>query len=181
MITHDPTTVDPPRRTRRWWLVATPIVVLIFGAGFGFAYLIGRSPSPLPTPTPPPAPAMFTLRGSVTVYNDFTGSLDIATDTNCQGAKGYSDLTPGTAVTVQGPQGQIVATGSLQMGTPGDGHPITIGDFHATSFESCSMPFTVPGVPQGLTSYSVTVSHRGTQVFSADQAAFGGVHLSIGR
>jgi len=41
------------------------------------------------------------------------------------------------------------------------------------------MTFSVRGVPRGLPSYSVTISHRGTEVYTPE-AAQAGVALEIG-
>lgn len=58
---------------------------------------------------------------------------------------------------VQGPQGQTVATGALMDGEIGDG-------------SVCRFAFTVPAVPANLASYSITISHRGTQVLTPEAA-----------
>jgi hypothetical protein len=41
------------------------------------------------------------------------------------------------------------------------------------------MPFMVQGVPRGLPTYSVTISHRGTDVYTQEEAQ-AGVALEFG-
>jgi hypothetical protein len=93
----------------------------------------------------------------------------VMTSTNCQGEGPYSDLVPGTAVVVTGPQGQVLGTGALGEGVPDMG----------TVLPSCVLPFSVSDIPLNEASYSVTVSHRGTQVFTPD-VAHAGIGLTIG-
>lgn len=91
-----------------------------------------------------------------------------STARGCQGTGGYSDLSAGTAVIVKDPEGRQVAVGALQAGHLADGNS-----------NSCVMTFAVPGVPRGLSSYSVTISRRGTQVATPDRAQ-AGMTLCIG-
>ena len=70
-----------------------------------------------------------------------------------------------------------MATGSLTYGVA-----TTIPATYAWQLDrviSCSMSFEVPNVPDGLSSYSVTVTHRGTQVIPKDQA-HGEARLTLG-
>lgn len=109
----------------------------------------------------------FTMTGSLIVIDQSSLLPDLQTDkANCQGTGGFSDLSPGTAVLVQDSTGQTIATGSLAAGK------------RDPSSGACLMPFTVTDVKDGLGSYSVTISHRGTQVFTAANA-HSGVILTI--
>lgn len=88
--------------------------------------------------------------------NNFNGD-------QCKAVNGYDDIATGTAVVVGGPTGQI-GVGALSDGTVSNG--------------TCSFSFDVP-VPSGLSAYTVTISHRGTQTFTPDQLD-GGIRLSLG-
>jgi len=73
---------------------------------------------------------------------------------------GYSDISAGTAVTIGDQTGATIAVGQLDAGR-------AIGD--SASFDAgCVFAFDVKA-PGGRTEYTVTVSHRGTQVFTPDQ------------
>lgn len=109
----------------------------------------------------------FTMTGSLIVIDQSSLLPDLQTDkANCQGTGGFSDLTPGTAVLVQDSTGQTLSTGSLRAGK------------RDAASGACLMPFTVTDVKDGLRSYSVTISHRGTQVFTSGNA-HSGVILTI--
>lgn len=111
-------------------------------------------------------PSTFTMRGSVRI-NKTVGDPPFSTKgVACQGAGGYSDITPGTAVIVQDATGHTVGTGALQVGYPATTtiNDPGFGDKPLAYVYACSLSFLVPDVPDGLSSYSVTVSHRGTQV-----------------
>ena len=97
----------------------------------------------------------------------------------CKGKGGYSDISPGSEVTVKNATGQVVATGALTRGTVGASLPTTFAGQPVKLIVSCAMTFEVPKVPDGLPSYSVTVTHRGTQVIPKDQA-HGEVRLTLG-
>jgi hypothetical protein len=89
----------------------------------------------------------------VRILSEYTEDFDTS---SCEGTGGYSDMTPGTAVTVADSTGNVVATGAL-----GEGRDLGTG---------CDLTFDVPGVPAGLSEYVVTVSHRGSQVYSYQRA-----------
>ncbi len=121
------------------------------------------SPGSIPLPK-----NTFMLTGVLTIESGPSGvrsSGTGGTDSDCQGTGGYSDLTPGTAVKVSDRSGQVVATGSITGGqvqtTYFDGQNVVTG---------CQLGFTVNDVPDGLPSYVLTVSHRGDQFLTADQA-----------
>jgi hypothetical protein len=117
-------------------------------------------------------PDTFTMRGSIRIDNVGTGHPFTNTGSSCSGAGGYSDITPGAAVIVKDVQGQTVATGALQVGYPATttmSMP-AIGISATPYVYACSLAFSVPKVPAGLERYTVTVSHRGTQVVTEADA-----------
>jgi hypothetical protein len=83
----------------------------------------------------------------------------------CQGSGGYSDLRPGSGVTVQDASGTIVAVGSLTIGVPSGG--------------GCDLYFEVPDLPTS-DFYQIEVGNRGTVTFTEEQAHGGEVMLTIG-
>jgi len=83
----------------------------------------------------------------------------------CEGDGGYSDMSPGTGVTVKNGKGEIVATTELKSGTG--------------SSYSCKMPFAFT-VTEGEDTYVVSISHRGENSYSFDQLKFQGVNLHLG-
>jgi hypothetical protein len=115
----------------------------------------------------------FVLVGTLTIEQSSSDlsngpSLIAPTAQGCQGTGSYSDLSAGTAVVVTDSQGQQVAVGAMQTGRLTDGQR-----------NRCVMPFSVQDVPRGLPTYSVTISHRGTQVYTPQEAQ-AGVALEIG-
>lgn len=109
----------------------------------------------------------FTMTGTLILVDQTSLSASAQVDkTPCQGTGGFSDLSPGTAVLVQDSTGQTLATGSLGAG------------WRDGASGACMLPFTVADVRDGLSAYSVTISHRGTQVFTAANA-HSGITLSI--
>lgn len=105
--------------------------------------------------------------GSITITG--LNSIDTQNPTNsldgdaCEAATGYDDITAGAAVVIGGPTGQV-GIGALGTGVIDAGR--------------CTFSFDVPA-PSGLSVYTVTISHRGTQTFTPDELA-GGVRLSLG-
>lgn len=157
-----PPPMPPTRRAPRWpWFVAgTGVLIGVLGVLFGLG-VFGQHDGP----SSPGAPATFTMTGFIRVHG--TPYTDILLDGNggCSGTGGYSDMNSGTAVTVANGTGQTVATGSLGAGRAQD--------------NDCVFPITVSGVPADLQQYSVTVSHRGTQVITATEAK-DGLELTLG-
>lgn len=124
-----------------------------------------------PKPSPTVQPSTFTLSGTFTIKvssNDVRyGPLIKTTAQGCDGTGHYADISAGTAVVITDPEGRQVGVGALQYGQLADGNS-----------NMCVMPFSVPGVPRGLSSYSITISHRGTQV-EPPQLAQTGVALGL--
>jgi hypothetical protein len=154
---------QPPQRRPRWpWVVACSgvlvgVLVGTLGVLFGLGvFHSGSSPA---------ATSTFTMTGFIHVTGGFGTSISLDGSGGCTGSGGYSDMNQGTAVTVANSTGQTLATGELGAGEMQNG--------------ACLFPITVPGVPSGLSQYSVTVSHRGTQVIPASEATTS-VELSLG-
>lgn len=128
-------------------------------------------PSPVQHSTVPPS--TFTLSGTLTIKISSSESgnapLIATTAQGCEGTGPYSDMSSGTAVVITDPEGRQVAVGVLQFGRSAAGNSNT-----------CVMPFSASDVPRGLPSYSITISHRGTQVFTPSKAQ-AGVRLGIGQ
>lgn len=148
-----------------------PIAAILVLGGVSLAAVLGVFGATTSDPR-----TTFQLTGSITIIdssNGEYGDLGIVDDGGgCQGTGAYSDLSSGTAVIVANPQGQTVATGELRTGQSDSATSSGVAG-------QCTMSFTVPNVPLGLASYTVTISHRGSQVVTAAEAA-SGVELTIG-
>jgi len=161
---------------RHWlpWLVAGALVLLAAVAvTLPVHDTIAGEPVPQPGTPPTSPPSAFTLSGTLTLKQAsddlrFGKPAIASTARGCQGTGSYSDLSTGTAVIIKDPAGRQVAVGALKAGRLAEGDT-----------NSCAMPFSVPDVPRGLPSYSVTISRRGTHVSTPDQAQ-AGIALSIG-
>lgn len=144
-------------RTRRALITAAVLTV----AGCSSSH---PTAAPTPTPAATTSAATFTLSGTLTLgigaFWNNNGS--------CTGNTGYSDIAPGTQVVVADQNGQTIGVGKLADGT-------TQGDGAA---QTCQFIFGAT-VPDGATFYAVTVSHRGTQTFSNQQAK-AGIALTLG-
>lgn len=121
----------------------------------------------------------FTIRGSISISNNFAGSIRYE-GTSCRGGGGFSDLTPGTAVTVKNGTGQVVATGALGTTvTAMTTVPSVVAGLPNTVVGACTLNFAVQNVPGGLDAYVLTVSHRGDRVLRPAEAR-GDVKLTVG-
>jgi hypothetical protein len=158
-------------------MLAAGVAVVAAGAVAGTVIVMKTAA----TPTMPAAAATFTMRGSINMPNTGSGVAENEDNNGgCHGIGGFSDITPGTAVMVQDDRGQTVAMGSIgtsaaaftTMNHPEVGLPPTLW------MSACTMYFAVAGVPDGRPLYSVTVSHRGSQVFTSAQA-HGDVELTL--
>lgn len=151
-----------PRRRCRWpWAIVALLLAAALGAGA--AVFLDRPNAPIPA-----TGTTFTINGGITVNGGHGGTQQDA-DGSCVGTGGYSDMNAGTAVTVQDSHGATIATGALSAGT--------FADPNANS--NCVFPFTVSGVPDGLSQYGVTVAHRGTEIITSG-AAHNDVELTLG-
>ncbi|WP_121393343.1 hypothetical protein [Actinokineospora cianjurensis] len=142
-----------PRRSRQG-LVAATFVALCATLGGGLAWVASAN-------EPPPAPTTFDVRGTFTLYDD---DFD-AHAQGCAGNGGYTDIATGTTVTIYDGD-RVLAAGVLGKGHLGDGE--------------CEFAFTVRGVPIGVRTLGVEVSHRGKITFSEQDARTGNVHLELG-
>lgn len=145
-----PTPTAYPRCNRTRALTATSVAAV----AVAFAVYISK-------------PSTFTLSGTLTIKQSSNkqssnGGLIAGTRRDCQGASGLADLSAGTAVIVKDPEGRQVAVGVLQTGSSPPGNK-----------NWCVLTFSVPDLPGGLSLYSVTISNRGTEVFTPEEAATG--------
>lgn len=100
------------------------------------------------------------LEGTFTLHDkDLSGGIDASGD-NCEGSGPYSDLGPGTPVTLKDETGKIL--GSAFLGT-GSGLAI-----------QCTWTFTFEKVPTSAKFYSFEVGGRGAITYSnADMVTSG--------
>lgn len=76
----------------------------------------------------------------------------------CVGYTGYTDITAGAPIVIGDQSGTTIATGQLAAGhVQGSGSGLR-----------CAFAFDI-AAPAGKSFYTITISHRGTQTFSADQ------------
>jgi len=108
-------------------------------------------------------PETFTLGGTMTL----TASQLGGSDSTCFGVGGYGDIIEGSAVTVYGANGNVIATGVLGRGT-------------RSSSNICTFSVRVPNVPANETFYQVEISHRGKVTVEAARAKSMGVLASLG-
>ena len=103
----------------------------------------------------------------ITIHGTLTVSSFDNSGSNCLFGEdsGYSDIAPGTQVTVTAPDGTVLGSGSL--GSPRVRVQGTL----------CQFPFTVRDVKGGEARYGVAVSHRGTVWFSPKEVPTAGLEL----
>jgi len=173
---------EPPLRRRArapralWWrrpaVAASAAAVVLAGAGVAVGMSLGSHDSG--ASGPPPASSGDTssqvhVWGSIAItgfnFVDTEQPTNSLTGDTCATTSGYDDITQGAAVIIGGPTGQI-GVGALGVGSISNGR------------SACSFSFDV-AVPAGLSAYTVTISHRGTQTFTADQLQ-GGIRLTLG-
>jgi hypothetical protein len=126
----------------------------------------------------PAAPAStaagFTLDGTISLpfggFSDPANGITPVIGDDCAGDSGYSDISEGVAVTIGDQSGATLIVGQLQAGQV-QGGPDALDMV-------CQFVFNVP-VPGDESLYTVTISHRGTQTFTAVEAE-GGVALTLG-
>lgn len=116
-------------------------------------------------PKPAATPAAFKITGTITVAAG-EGS-DSTLGGACLTDGGYSDIRTGAQVTVTNESGKVIALGSLDAGHTSDTlmlptfNPDTAVVENAPKATQCVFGFTVPGVPEGESFYSIEVAHRG--------------------
>lgn len=109
-----------------------------------------------------------TISGSFTLNdedpNPYSPAIEVD-GTSCVGASGYSDVNPGTPVTVKNGKGEILTTTDLDEGKGGR--------------YMCTFGFTFD-VTEGQDRYVVEVGDRGELSYSFDELRAGGVALVLG-
>jgi hypothetical protein len=98
-------------------------------------------------------PNGFVLRGHVAV--PVAAGASLSTGAACESS--VPDVAPNDEVKVTDPQGRQIAVGYL-----GDG---VIGS--DASGTACDLPFEIPQVPGGVTSYGIVIAGHPAQTFSA--------------
>lgn len=179
----------PPSPAAPWYRRPGPLALataVVAAAGIGIGVGLAGHSTPFATPAAAEttsAPSTILLSGSLTV--PFLGTdlfAPQAVDPSqppsgapmlgdpCITQGGFTDITAGAAVTIGGPDGKTIAVGALEAGQVAGtaGQPA-----------QCEFDFSVQ-VPQGLAEYTVTVSHRGTEVFTPEQVLQGEVKLTLG-
>ncbi len=106
------------------------------------------------TPSASPSADTITMHGSLTLKHPAWVSATGTLGEDCTALDGYNDISAGTAVTIGDQTGATIVVTQLEQGQ--------------VTADGCAFNFDTQ-VPAGRTSYTVTVSHRGTQVFSPDQ------------
>ena len=141
--------VTKPRRTFSAAVLAATAVAAL-GIGFGAGWLSHTSSTS--------SLATTAVHGTLTLPDGGYTSVGNV----CSGSGGYQDISAGVAVTIGDQTGKTLAVTSLQAGTFGGG--------------GCQFAFSAKVT--AATTYTVTISHRGTQTFTpADVAA--GFNLSL--
>jgi hypothetical protein len=160
-----------PAAPTRWWRkrpiqILAAVAVIAIGAGAWIA----ANHSPQITVSGVIGIPIVGDDGTITVNAlDSTGNPSPVAGDACTTVGGYTDIAQGTAVTIGAANGSTLAVGALGAGT-------VVGTQELD--QACSFPFTV-SAPGGQSEYTVTISHRGTQVFTPQQVAQG-ITLTLG-
>ena len=151
-----PAATTPARRGIAPAIVAA-VAIIGLGVGFGAGYAAHGSnkPSQPAAAAATSAATTVTVQGSLTLKHSWLSATATLGET-CTASDGYSDISAGTAVTIGDQTGATIVVGQLQPGQ--------------VTADGCEFDFNMQA-PAGRTSYTVTVSHRGTQVFTPDQIA----------
>ena len=110
-------------------------------------------------------PEPFALTGTLALNSDTIRTSGLPMGYSCAGDHDYSDLGPGTAVTVHDETGKLMAKGSIESSSKQSG--------------SCMLNFTVYKVPGGGALYKVEVSHRGQMSYTEAEAK-AGINIQLG-
>ena len=148
------TTTEPPTTT-----TGPPATVIV----------VVTEPPPPPTTTPRP----HRITGTLYLFSSqhsVDGTWTVGQ--SCYGDGGYSDIGPGTQVTVRNEAGTL--TGSTTLG-PGVVQPWPEVDPQA---KRCVFPFNFASVADSAF-YGFEVSHRGQVQQSHDELAAGGWHIDL--
>jgi hypothetical protein len=167
MDTVTPVTEQPPAQpshTKRNLTIAGIAVLAAAGIAIGVALSSTGGDS-------------FTAHGEIQLtaiqYGDNVNPSSPADGDSCNGIEGYSDIRPGLTITIEGANGQPLATGLLQAGTMRD-----VANVSGLAEGLCELPFTI-SVPAGQAQYAVAIANRGAQEYSQSQLQQG-VTLTLG-
>ncbi|WP_194893891.1 hypothetical protein [Catenulispora pinisilvae] len=165
-IAQPPTVTDTPRRSFGTAVLAATAVVAL-GVGFGAGYVSHTSSSASSSATTASSSATTASSSATTASSSATtavhGTLTLpdggysSVGTTCSGSGGYQDISAGVAVTIGDQTGKTLAVTSLAAGTFGGG--------------GCQFAFSTNVA--AATTYTVTISHRGTQTFTPADVASG--------
>lgn len=141
-------------------LAGVSLAALAIGVAAGWAVFhkpaAQTDAAPAPAGTTATSAATIPVSGSISLTDGWRNINDVACDANP--ARGYTDISAGTAVTIGDQTGQTIGIGALGPGKlTGDG-----------AQRICQFAFNVT-VPAGKTTYTVTISHRGTQSYTPAQ------------
>jgi hypothetical protein len=109
-----------------------------------------------------------TVRGTFTLVDSTPSTYYPAittTGSSCRGSGGYSDIGPGTEVTVKNANGEVVTSSALGSGSG--------------TRSQCVFNFSFE-LTEGQDRYLITVSHRGDLTYSFDQLKNNDVALTLG-
>lgn len=159
-VSQEPAAPEPPKPSHRKRNLTIGGVAIAVIAAAGIALTANSSPGNI------------TIHGSLSMglltYTDDAPGADITNPglgDPCSAGDGYTDIAPGTTVTIGGATGQSVAVAALSAGK-------------VASSGSCEFDFTA-SVPDQA-SYTVTISHRGTTTWTKAQAtSAAGITLSL--
>jgi hypothetical protein len=106
----------------------------------------------------------FTLAGTMRLPDESTKTEGLPGGYKCVGAREYSDVVPGAAVTVEDESGKLLAKGAIESSNNGR--------------DSCLLLFNVDNVPGGAEFYRVQVAQRDEMNYTESEAKEG-VEISI--
>jgi hypothetical protein len=145
----------PPKRYRfgaaAGFVAALLLVVIGVAAYFGIHALIKPQP--------------FALTGTLQLNSDNLKTSGLPMGYTCAGQGGYSDIGPGTEVTVMDGSGKLMAKGAIDSSYNQSG--------------PCMLTFKVFDVPGGAKFYKVHVSHRGEMSYTESEAK-AGIAVTLG-
>lgn len=163
----DPVTPAPRRRRAAPVLVAVVLAAIVAGAAIA-AYALTRDRT---SATVGDAVPTITILGNLHL-DDLAPGWTVGSTCHAL-STGFADVAAGAQVVVTDPTGKVVGTGVLGAGAT------EVNPKLGTPAKICTFPFTITGVPTGLGTYGIEVTHRGVlQYREADLA--GPVVLELG-
>jgi hypothetical protein len=156
---------QPPRRGRASLVAAAAagVVLLMAATGAGVWYFARPTEASPATSPSTSSTALTAAIGSVILQRgQFVWQ---SSDMSCGGLGGFTDIHEGTQVTVTDAAGKVLAVGALEHGSPGG--LTTEGGMDRAS--TCTLPFTVAGLPAGVGPYGVEVAHRGVMRYDENR------------